>query len=100
MFKHHSPHLKGGKEHHLLLRAVDLLVQQLPLGLLVDEVDPDGVTLGVEVVEGVELEPEEERVEVSDSLLHQRQRGVEPPAEQRRGEMREQIFTSDVSFES
>ena len=64
--------------------------------MLVDEVDPDGVTLSVEVVEGVELEPEEERVKVSDSLLHQRQRGVEPSAMQRKGEMGEQIFISDV----
>lgn len=66
------PHLKRGKQHHFLLRAVYLFVQQLPLGLLVDEVDSDGVALGVEVIEGVELESQQERVEVSDSLLHQR----------------------------
>ena len=67
-----QPHLERGKQHHLLLGAVNLFVEQLPLGLLVDEVDSDWVALGVEVVEGVELESQQERVEVSDSLLHQR----------------------------
>ena len=89
-------YLQRAEEHHLLLRAVNALVENLPLGLLVDQVDPDGVAPGVEVIEGVELEPEEERVKVPDSLFHQRQRGVEPPAEKRRGEMSEQIFISDV----
>ena len=73
------------EEHHLLLRAVDDPVQDLPLGLLVDQVDPDRVRLGVQVVEGVELEAEQQRVEVTDPLLHQGQGRVQPPRKAREG---------------
>ena len=84
-------YLKSGKEHHLLLGAIDALVENLPLGLLEDEVDPHRVSLGVEVVEGVELEPQEERVKVPDALLHQREGGVEPSG------MRNRFVSSSLS---
>lgn len=51
-------YLQSREQHHLLLRALNLLVEDLPLGLLVDLVDPDGVVLRVQVVEGVVLEAE------------------------------------------
>lgn len=38
-------YLQRGKHHHLLLRALDLLQQDGPLGLLVQLVDADGVVL-------------------------------------------------------
>ena len=38
--------------------------------LLVNLVDPDGVDLWVEVVEGEVLEAEEETVKLADALLH------------------------------
>ena len=55
-------YLQRGEEHHLLLGAVDLLVEDLPLGLLVDLVDPDGVVLRTQVVERKVLEPQQEGV--------------------------------------
>lgn len=38
-------YLQRREHHHLLLRALDLLQQNGPLGLLVQLVDPDGVVL-------------------------------------------------------
>ena len=46
--------------------------------MLVDQVDPDMVCLGVEVIERVELEAEKESVKVVDALLHDGQGRVEP----------------------
>ncbi len=70
--------MQCSEQHHLLLSAVDALVQELPLGLLVDQVDPHCVVLEVEVVERVVLKPQQEDVELSDALLHDGERGVEP----------------------
>ena len=46
--------------------------------LLVNLVDPDGVDLWVEVVEGEVLEAEEETVELADALLHDGQGRIKP----------------------
>ena len=62
--------LERREEHHLLLGAVHLLVEDLPARLLVDLVDAARVELGVEVVEVEVLVAETQSVEFPDSLLH------------------------------
>lgn len=49
-------YLKRREHQHLLLGAVDLFREQLPLGLLVDHVYSDRVGLRVQIVEGIEFE--------------------------------------------
>lgn len=71
-------YLKRRKHQHLFLGAVNLLGEQLPLSLLVDHVDSHRVGLGIQIIEGVELELQPERVEFADTLLHDRQGGVQP----------------------
>lgn len=66
-------YLQRSEHEHLLLGAVDLLGEQLPFGLLVNHVDPDGVGFRVEVVERIELELQPEGVEFAYTLLHDRQ---------------------------
>ena len=48
--------LKGGEHEHLLFRAVDLFIQQLPFRLLVNLVDSHGVVFRVQIVERVKFE--------------------------------------------
>lgn len=74
--------LQRAEHEHLLFGAVDLLVEQLPLGLLVDLVDAHRVVLGVQVVERVELVAQQQRAELAHALLHDRQRRIQPPAVQ------------------
>lgn len=71
-------YLKRREHQHFLLGAVDLLREQLPLGLLVNHVDAHRVGLRIQVVEGVEFEFQPERVEFADTLLHDRQGRVQP----------------------
>lgn len=71
-------YLKSSEHQHLLLGTVDLLREQLPLGLLVNHVNAHRVGLRIQVVEGVEFELQPEGVEFADTLLHDRQGGVQP----------------------
>ena len=50
--------LERGEEEHLLLGAVNLLAQDLPLSLLVDKIDPHRVFFGVQIIKGVVFKSE------------------------------------------
>lgn len=50
----------------------------MPLGLLVNHVDANRVGFRIQVIKGVEFELQPECVEFADTLLHDRQRGVQP----------------------
>ena len=73
--KYTTPHifvyLKGRKEHHFFLSAVDNTIQDFPLCLFINQVDPNRIRFWIEVVEGVKLETKKQRVEIADPLLHQ-----------------------------
>lgn len=62
--------LQSGKHEHLLFGAVQLLVQQLPLGLLVQLVNAHLVVLGVQIEERVVLEAQQQCFVLANALLH------------------------------
>lgn len=64
-------YLKSCKCDELLFSAVELVVKDGPLGLLIDLIDAYHVMLNAQIVESVVFESELHKIVLFDVLLHQ-----------------------------
>lgn len=81
LLSHCDTYLKCCKHEHLLFSTIDLFVEKLPFGLLIDLIDSHAIVFWVQVIERVELEAQAKCVVLPYTLLHDWEWRVQPTVE-------------------